>query len=59
MVAEPDPLDIEEPGIVDLYRRTTGSDGRQRTELCEADDAVHGDLASGRIILVELLDRGL
>ncbi|MFE9725756.1 hypothetical protein ACFYQ5_19695 [Streptomyces sp. NPDC005794] len=55
-VAEPDPLDLE---IVDLHRRTTGWDGRQRTGPCEADDAVHGPLASGRTTLAELLDRGL
>lgn len=45
--------------VVDLRRRTTGPDGLQRPELCEADDEIHGNLAFGRIILAELLDRGL
>ncbi|MEV6029063.1 hypothetical protein [Streptomyces sp. NPDC052036] len=45
--------------VVDLRRRTTGPDGLQRLELCEADDEIHGNLAFGRIILAELLDRGL
>ncbi|MEU6510733.1 hypothetical protein ACH47Z_38035 [Streptomyces sp. NPDC020192] len=45
--------------IVDLRHRTTGPDGLQRPELCEADDEIHGNLAFGRIILAELLDRGL
>ncbi|WP_406841815.1 hypothetical protein ACICHK_43175 (plasmid) [Streptomyces sp. AHU1] len=45
--------------VVDLRQRTTGPDGLQRPELCEADDEVHGNLAFGRIILAELLERGL
>ncbi|MEU9291500.1 hypothetical protein AB0D57_44525 [Streptomyces sp. NPDC048275] len=45
--------------VVELRRRTTGPDGLQRPELCEADDEIHGNLAFGRIILAELLDRGL
>jgi hypothetical protein len=45
--------------IVDPRPRVTGPDGFQRPELCEAADEIHGNLASGRIILSELLDRGL
>ncbi|WP_408055346.1 hypothetical protein [Streptomyces paludis] len=45
--------------IVDLRRRTAGPDGLQRPALCEPDDEIHGNLAFGRIILSELLDRGL
>lgn len=45
--------------VVDLRGRTTGPDGLQRPELCEADDEIHGNLAFGRIVLAELLDRGL
>lgn len=45
--------------VVDLRHRTTGPDGLQRPELCEADDEIHGNLAFGRIVLAELLDRGL
>ncbi|WP_329295762.1 hypothetical protein [Streptomyces sp. NBC_01455] len=45
--------------VVDLRRRTTGPDGLQRPALCEADDEIHGNLAFGRIILADLLDRGL
>ncbi|MER5600928.1 hypothetical protein [Streptomyces sp. NPDC002265] len=45
--------------VVDLRHRTTGPDGLQRPDLCEADDEVHGNLAFGRIVLAELLDRGL
>lgn len=49
-------LDVE---IVDLRARTTDAAGLQRPELCEANDEIHGNLAFGRIILAELLDRGL
>ncbi|MET8291483.1 hypothetical protein ABZV80_40865 [Streptomyces sp. NPDC005132] len=45
--------------IVDLRRRTTSPDGLQRPELCEADDEIHGNIAFGRVILTDLLDRGL
>ncbi|MEZ0089212.1 hypothetical protein [Streptacidiphilus sp. EB129] len=45
--------------VVDLRARTTGPDGFQRPELCEADDEIHGNLASGRLILADLLARGL
>ncbi|MEV6995112.1 SGNH/GDSL hydrolase family protein [Streptomyces sp. NPDC093228] len=44
--------------VVDLRGRTTGPDGLQRPWLC-GDDEIHGNLAFGRIILAELLDRGL
>ncbi|MGK5639800.1 hypothetical protein ACSNOK_16020 [Streptomyces sp. URMC 126] len=45
--------------VVDLRARTTDASGLQRPELCEKDDIIHGNLAFGRIILNELLDRGL
>ncbi|MER6535768.1 hypothetical protein ABT215_18570 [Streptomyces sp900105755] len=45
--------------VVDLRDRTTGADGLQRPALCEADDEIHGNLAFGRVILADLLDRGL
>ncbi|MBZ4322455.1 hypothetical protein [Streptomyces huiliensis] len=45
--------------VVDLRARTTDASGLQRPELCEKDDIIHGNLAFGRIILAELLDRGL
>ncbi|MFI1795293.1 MULTISPECIES: hypothetical protein [Streptomyces] len=54
-------LAVEQLGaeVVDLRHRTTGPDGLQRPELCEADDEIHGNLSFGRIVLAELLDRGL
>jgi hypothetical protein len=45
--------------IVDLRDRVTDAAGLQRPELCEADDPIHGNLAFGRLILADLLDRGL
>ncbi|MER7754874.1 hypothetical protein [Kitasatospora sp. NPDC097643] len=45
--------------MVDLRARTTDEHGFQRPELCEPDDAIHGSLAFGRLILAELLERGL
>lgn len=49
-------LDVE---IVDLRSRATDATGCQRPELCEADDPIHGNLAFGRLILSDLLARGL
>ncbi|GAA2153286.1 hypothetical protein GCM10009760_50840 [Kitasatospora kazusensis] len=45
--------------IVDLRARTTDEHGFQRPQLCEPADAIHGNLAFGRLILAELLERGL
>ncbi|UNO44367.1 hypothetical protein KGS77_32190 [Streptomyces sp. MST-110588] len=45
--------------VVDLRDRVTDEHGFQRPELCEADDTIHGNLAFGRIILADLLARGL
>ncbi|RZU53341.1 hypothetical protein EV385_5262 [Krasilnikovia cinnamomea] len=45
--------------LVDLRGRVTDEHGMQRPELCEPDDPIHGNLAFGRLILAELLDRGL
>jgi hypothetical protein len=50
------PLGVE---LVDLRARVTDQTGFQRRELCEADDPIHGNLAFGRLILADLLDRGL
>ncbi|MEU7177439.1 MULTISPECIES: hypothetical protein [Streptomyces] len=51
-----DALGVE---IVDLRARVTDGTGFQRPELCEADDPIHGNLAFGRLILADLLERGL
>lgn len=45
--------------IVDLRSRVTDSTGRQRAAFCEPDDPIHGNLAFGRLIVAELIDRGL
>jgi hypothetical protein len=45
--------------VVDLRARVTDDTGLQRPELCEADDPIHGNLAFGRLILADLLARGL
>ncbi|MEV7320213.1 hypothetical protein [Streptomyces sp. NPDC093970] len=45
--------------IVDLRARCTDGTGFQRPELCEANDTIHGNLAFGRMILADLLARGL
>lgn len=45
--------------VVDLRARMTDASGFQRPEFCEKDDEIHGNLASGRLILAELLARGL
>ncbi|AYN44045.1 hypothetical protein D9753_34960 [Streptomyces dangxiongensis] len=50
------PLGVE---IVDLRERATDATGFQRPELCEPDDTIHGNLAFGRMILADLLARGL
>jgi len=45
--------------IVDLRARVTDATGTQRPQFCEADDTIHGNLAFGRLILADLLARGL
>ncbi|WP_316771971.1 hypothetical protein [Streptomyces sasae] len=45
--------------IVDLRARVTDGSGRQRPAFCQADDTIHGNLAFGRLVVAELLDRGL
>ncbi|MFD7662716.1 hypothetical protein [Streptomyces sp. NPDC059788] len=45
--------------VVDLRDRVTDASGRQRPELCEPNDVIHGNLAFGRLILADLLARGL
>jgi hypothetical protein len=45
--------------IVDLRDRIVDETGFQRSELCEENDEIHGNLAWGRIVLSELLELGL
>lgn len=45
--------------IVDLRARVTDGAGRQRAAFCEPDDPIHGNLAFGRLIVADLLARGL
>jgi hypothetical protein len=45
--------------IVDLRARVSDPAGFQRREFCEVDDPIHGNLAFGRLIVADLLDRGL
>jgi len=45
--------------LVDLRAKTTDASGFQRPELCEPDDPIHGNLAFGRLVVADLLDRGL
>ncbi|MGW4549969.1 hypothetical protein ACWEN4_27030 [Streptomyces violaceorubidus] len=45
--------------IVDLRARVTDTEGRQHPAFCLPDDSVHGNLAFGRLVVAELLDRGL
>ncbi|MGW8065317.1 hypothetical protein ACVV2G_24375 [Streptomyces ziwulingensis] len=45
--------------IVDLRPRVTDRSGEQRPAFCLPDDTIHGNLAFGRLVVAELLDRGL
>ncbi len=45
--------------IVDLRARVTDAEGLQRPAFCLPDDTIHGNLAFGRLVVAELLDRGL
>ena len=45
--------------LVDLRSRVTDATGLQRPAFCQADDTIHGNLAFGRLVVSELLDRGL
>jgi hypothetical protein len=45
--------------LVDLRARVTDTSGLQRPAFCQADDTIHGNLAFGRLVVSELLDRGL
>ncbi|NJQ03833.1 hypothetical protein HCK00_25785 [Streptomyces sp. PLAI1-29] len=45
--------------IVDLRARVTDRSGDQRPAFCQPDDPIHGNLAFGRLVVSELLDRGL
>ncbi|MGW1045387.1 hypothetical protein [Streptomyces sp. NPDC002547] len=52
-------LDARNVELVDVRARVTDGSGLQRTTFCQADDTIHGNLAFGRLLLAELLDRGL
>jgi hypothetical protein len=45
--------------VVDPRAQATDGTGFQRAAFCEANDAIHGNLAFGRLVLAELLARGL
>ncbi|MGW4728585.1 hypothetical protein ACWEQC_05295 [Streptomyces shenzhenensis] len=45
--------------IVDLRARVTDGSRRQRPAFCRTDDTIHGNLAFGRLVVAELLDRGV
>ncbi|MFF5159639.1 hypothetical protein ACFY3N_26050 [Streptomyces sp. NPDC000348] len=45
--------------IVDLRARVTDRSGEQRPAFCLPNDTIHGNLAFGRLVVAELLDRGL
>ncbi|MEV0736661.1 hypothetical protein AB0I51_11955 [Streptomyces sp. NPDC050549] len=45
--------------LVDLRTRVTDGTGLQRSAFCQPDDTIHGNLAFGRLVVSELLDRGL
>ncbi|WP_369227488.1 hypothetical protein AB5J52_44535 [Streptomyces sp. R39] len=45
--------------LLDLRARVTDGAGHQRPVFCQADDTIHGNLAFGRLVVAELLDRGL
>ncbi|GAA4803763.1 hypothetical protein [Streptomyces ziwulingensis] len=45
--------------IVDLRARVTDRSGAQRPVFSRPDDTIHGNLAFGRLVVAELLDRGL
>ncbi|MGW5494364.1 hypothetical protein [Streptomyces olivaceoviridis] len=45
--------------IVDLRARVTDRSGLQRPAFSAADDPIHGNLAFGRLLVADLLDRGL
>jgi hypothetical protein len=49
-------LDIE---LVDLRPRVTDPAGDQLPQFCQPDDPIHGNLAFGRLIVADLLARGL
>ncbi|WP_331728222.1 hypothetical protein [Streptomyces sp. NBC_01176] len=45
--------------VVDVRARVTDATGLQRAAFCQAGDTIHGNLAFGRLLVAELLDRGL
>ncbi|MFE2416440.1 hypothetical protein [Streptomyces hokutonensis] len=45
--------------LVDLRTRVTDRSGLQRPAFSQPDDTIHGNLAYGRLVVSELLDRGL
>lgn len=45
--------------IIDIRSSTTDASGLQRPELCDQKDPIHGNLAFGRLVLADLVSRGL
>jgi hypothetical protein len=45
--------------IIDLRASVTDRSGHQRPAFCETNDTIHGNIAFGRLVVAELLDRGL
>ncbi|MFJ5520889.1 hypothetical protein ACIQB4_28050 [Streptomyces griseoluteus] len=45
--------------IVDLRARVSDRSGRQHRAFCLPNDTIHGNLAFGRLVVSELIDRGL
>ncbi|WP_427924948.1 hypothetical protein [Streptomyces sp. cg40] len=54
-----DELNSRGAELVDLRSRVTDATGVQRPAFCQPDDTIHGSLAFGRLVVSELLDRGL
>ncbi|MDT0267451.1 hypothetical protein RM844_14260 [Streptomyces sp. DSM 44915] len=44
---------------VDLRAQVTDGSGRQRPEFCDPESPIHGNLAFGRLVVTDLLARGL
>ncbi|WP_323139391.1 hypothetical protein [Streptomyces sp. NBC_01549] len=44
---------------VDLRARVTDGSGHQRPAFCQKEDTIHGNDAFGRLVVAELLDRGV
>ncbi|MBK3573020.1 hypothetical protein JHN63_04110 [Streptomyces sp. MBT65] len=54
-----DELTVRCVELVDLRDRVTDASGLQRPAFCQVDDTIHDNRAFGRLVVSELLDRGL